>query len=822
MKRASGQIRSNTLKRALACHRAGRLNEAERLYGEILASNPRHADSLHLLGMIAHQTGRNDLAVEKVTHAIVIRGDIASYHSNLGVILQALGRLDEAVASYGRAVALNPDLAEAHVNLGVIHQRQGRLTEAMVRYRRALQLRPDLAEAHLNLGSILQALGELDESLESYAQALALRPTYVDALYNRGNVLQIQGKLEDAVASYRQALALKPDHVAAYGNMGNALLEHGQWSEAAEAYQQAIKLEPNCAEAHSNLGSVLLAQGGFSEAVACYQRALALKPDFVDAQYRLGNAFQTHGWFSESVACYQRTLLLKPEFAEAHYNLGIALHGLGQLEAAAASFERAISLKPDYVEAHNNLGIALHAMKKFEAAAVSFGRAISLRPERVKAHYNLGIALHALDRLEGAAASFERAVFLMPEYAEAHYNLGYTLGALGKAEEALPFYRKALALKPDYSQARMCVAEAALSSGDYATGWSQYECRWQVEENKIQLQTHRQPLWSGESLGEGRLLVWGEQGVGDQVMFAGLIPDLLQELTRTGNHCTLDCDPRLKPLFSRSFPHLEILSGDAPGPDIEAHLPAGSLPRLFRTSESAFQATVSPYLMADPSEQRSFRTRYAEGKPLIGLAWYSNNAKTGRYRSVTLKTLAPLFAASDLRWVSLQYGDHAALKAQAEEAQAPLLIDTEVNQFTDIDRFAAQIAAMDLVITIDNSTAHLAGALGVPVWVMLPVAPDWRWRRERRDCPWYPSMRLFRQPRFGDWGTVVDEIGRALASTRSNLARGAIGTAERAIPHGSSGESRSGIRAGSIAPAEWERRQQDRLGAAKEGRGNRE
>jgi ADP-heptose:LPS heptosyltransferase len=235
---------------------------------------------------------------------------------------------------------------------------------------------------------------------------------------------------------------------------------------------------------------------------------------------------------------------------------------------------------------------------------------------------------------------------------------------------------------------------------------------------------------------------------------------------RTGNRLVLDCDLRLNPLFARSFPGVQVVSGCGPGLhpelDIAAHLPTGSLPSLFRRSSEAFAATTSPYLVADREMRQQLRARYADSRRLIGLAWQTNNRKTGRFRSVFLAQFAPLFAKSGIRWISLQYGDQSELESQAVAAGTPILVDRAIDQLTNMDAFAAQVAAMDLVITIDNSTAHLAGALGVPVWVLLPFAPDWRWLLDRKDSPWYPTMRLFRQPQPGDWQSVVEEVESAL------------------------------------------------------------
>lgn len=655
-------------RKAVVLHQRGELAEAEQVYRKILTMDPLHSDSLHLLGVLAHQVGRDDVAIALIQQAIAIDKNQASYHSNLGTALHALGNLSEAAVSYRNALFLNPQMAEAHLNLGAVLQAQGKTAAAEARFRQALAIKPDLAEAYVNLGNIL-----LD-----------------------------QGKREEAAASHEKALTLKPDLAAAHFNLGNAHQAQGQHKQAVGDYERALALNPNIAEVHGNLGNTLLAQDKLDDAVASYKRALTLKPEYADAWYNLGNARQGQEKLNEAVDCYTRALSLKPHFAEAHYNLGNALH--------------------------------------------------------------------AQERFEEAAASYENALLLRPEYAEAHYNLGCTFQEMGRLDEALACMSSALAFQPDYPQAFFARALTQLKLGDFAAGWGSYEGRWESEDHHTPRRPYSRPLWNGEHLDGGRLFLWGEQGVGDEIMFAGLIPDAL----RSGNRVVLDCDSRLRPLFARSFPQIEVISSNSDGPladpsarlesslEFAAHLPTGSLPGLFRSSEAAFSVQASSYLKADPEERARFRSAYADGRKLVGLAWYTRNSKSGRKRTIELGQFAPLFANEDLRWVSLQYGDFDSLEELATAAGAPLLVDRTVDQFSDIDRFAAQVAAMDMVVTIDNSTAHLAGALGIPVCLLLPFASDWRWLQARSDSPWYPSMRILRQPRRGDWASVIVDVQASL------------------------------------------------------------
>ena len=541
-------------------------------------------------------------------------------------------------------------------------------------------------------------------------------------------------------------------------NLGAVFEAQGKHEEAEASFRRALKLRPNLAEAHVNLGNILQTQGKLEEAAASHQRALALKPDFADASFNHANALQALGRLEEAVVSYRRAIELRPEAAVYYSNLGNTLLALGRLEEADACYRKTLALRPDYAEASYNLGNLRSAENKLEEAAACYRRAIELKPQLAEAHYNLGNTLHTMDRLEESAASFERALGLRPEYALAHYNLGCVLEELGRLDEALASMARALEIQPDYPQARFGHALAQLRSGNFAEGWRNYESRWQSPDHDTPWRAYRQPMWAGEKLESGRLLLWGEQGIGDEIQFAGLFPEAL----RTGNRITLDCDARLKPLFARSFPEIEVISGcgvdEAGAHGVAAQLPIGSLPGLFRRSEAAFSATVSPYLKADAEERAIFRSRYADGRLLVGVAWQTKNQRTGRRRSIDLKEFAPLFALPGVRWISLQYGDFDALEQQAGAAQAPLLIDREVDQIANIDRFAAQVSALDLILTIDNSTAHMAGALGLPVCLLLPFAADWRWQAGRVESPWYPTLRLFRQPRPGDWQSVLSAV----------------------------------------------------------------
>jgi tetratricopeptide (TPR) repeat protein len=413
-----------------------------------------------------------------------------------------------------------------------------------------------------------------------------------------------------------------------------------------------------------------------------------------------------------------------------------------------------------------NLGNAFKDGQQFNDALACYHQAIALKPGLTGAHENLGSALRKMCRFDDALISYQKALDLDPDRPSTHYNLASLMSDLGNFDEALAHCNRCLELQIDFPD-RVLFLQGLIElvRGDFAAGWNHYERRWGNPDHDTPNRNYTQTLWTGEKLSQRVLFIWGEQGIGDEIMFAGLLPDVL----RTGNRCILECDSRLQPLFARSFPTITVVSraADEQTLDFGAHIPSGSLPRLFRSTHAAFRATPSSYLVPDPAQRHFLRTEYYDGRLLIGLAWKTKSKKSGHLRSIDLAAFAPQLSDGDLQVVNLQYGDADELAAEAQAAGLSLLIDRNVDQLSDMDIFAAQIAAMDLVITIDNSTAHLAGALGIPVWLLLPFVPDWRWQLNREDSPWYPTMRIFRQQGVSEWKPVLDRVHNALQQFRT-------------------------------------------------------
>jgi predicted O-linked N-acetylglucosamine transferase (SPINDLY family) len=404
---------SESLSSALQHQKAGRLQVAEAICHQILAAEPDHAETHHLLGLVAFQTGNSRMAVEHVRRAIELKGGSAVFRFNLGKILKGQGDLEGAAACLCRALELKPDFAEAHNNLGSILREQEKLEAAAASYRRAVELKPDYAQGYNNLGVVLKELGRFDDAIAVCRQAVELKPDYAEAYNNLSNAYCALGKLDEAIAASRAALKLKPDDPATHNNLGNAFYSQGNWDDAGACYRRALELNVDYAEAHNNLGNAHAALGRFETAIVSYCRALELKPDFAEGYNNLGNAYSALRRLDDAVACYRRALELKPALAEAHTHLGVALKEQGRLSEAAAACRRAVELRPDYAEGYNNLGNVLKDQGRPSEATACYRQALDLKPDYVATHSNLLFALQYCSdvtpvKLAGAHAEFDR------------------------------------------------------------------------------------------------------------------------------------------------------------------------------------------------------------------------------------------------------------------------------------------------------------------------------------------------------------------------------------------------------------------------------
>jgi tetratricopeptide (TPR) repeat protein len=573
----------DSLSRAVELFRAGDIAEAEAVLRRILPGDPRNADALHLLGLLAHHAGRSAVAADLIGNAVSINPRQPDYQINHGVALAAAGRIDEAIIAY------------------------------------------------------------------------------------------------------RNALALRPDSVEALSNFGDALCQKEDWEQAIIICRKALALRPDLAEPHCNLGKALQEKRRFDEAIACHQSALAIRPGYYQARNNLGTALGAKGDWTQAIAHYEQALALCPASVEILNNLAKAFYERRQFESAIAYCRQALSFAPGHLEISNTLGNIFYRMGDLPQAIAYFRHVLRHDPDRADAHWNLGQVL--------------------------------------------------------------------LAQGDYAGGWPRYEWRWRLK--KRAPRTHVQgPAWDGSDLAGRSILLFAEQGFGDTIHFIRYIP----HVAKRGGKIVLACQPEMLRLLQNMEGVAQTVPWTPPFPGFDVQCSLLSLPGIFNTTLSDIPAII-PYLRPDETLVRQWKARLAPDGPLnVGLAWAGKPDPTDR--SAPAAIWSSLAGIPNVRFVSLQKWD-----AERQHQLVPLEVLNWTSELMDFADTAALIASLDLVVTIDTAVAHLAGALGKPTWVLLKSDPDWRWMLNRADSPWYPTMRLFREPRVGDWDTPMNQIVEALKST---------------------------------------------------------
>jgi tetratricopeptide (TPR) repeat protein len=605
--------------------------------------------------------------------------------------------------------------------------------------------------------------GHYAEAELKFQQSLALLPDRVSTLTNLATTQILLNKFSEARASAQAALSIEPNSIEGWLNLGRAEQHEGRFREALDAFRQVLALGGPAAMAWKRIAAACHAMGDCEAALQGYQTALEHTADDPEALANMGALLNELGRFNEALQYHDRALRLNAGNAQVLSNKGAALQAMGQLDAAMVMHDLALAADPAAATAWSNKGVTLYDLGRFEEAVVHYDRALSLKPDYAEAWNNRGLALKALKRPDEAIKSCDRAIALKPGFAEAWSNRGLALQAQGNLDAAIASYDQAITLKPEFAEANWNQALVLLLKEDWPRGWALYE--WGFKAGK-RGGGHKQALapdWDGQVL-PGSLLILPEQGVGDEIFYSGMLNDL----GGRAKSITVCVDPRLAPLYQRSFDHVTVVSSreleKLPPHDAQVYM--ASLGRYVRADAEWQKAVRTPYLKASAERAQALRRRIAgAGKIICGLSWISKNQEVGEDKSLRLADLQPLLALPGVVFVDLQYGDTSAERAALLAATGiEVMRIPEIDNFHDIDGLAALMEACDVVVTVSNTTAHLAGALGRPLMVMLPEAFGlvWYWHTGRTDSPWYPGTRLFRQKTPGQWRSVINEVSTAL------------------------------------------------------------
>ncbi|HVN94411.1 MAG TPA: tetratricopeptide repeat protein [Terracidiphilus sp.] len=665
------------------------------------------------------------------------------------------GRLTEIALCYQRALERNPQQPEALLGMSLVAL-SSRQTEAAVKMAYAgVAAAPKMGAAWVVLGNALKAAERMEDAEGAYAEAIRLDGMDALARMGMGELKIAMGRADEAAREFELALQRRPAMVAAHLGLGNALALMSLNEEALERYEAVLAIRPRLPEGEFAAGFALARLGRTKEAEKRYRRALVMRPDFAAAWINLGSLLREEGREAEAEAALRRAVELRPDLISGWVNLAILERDRRRTEAAEAHLRRALALNPNQVETLV-AWCQLRAAERDVAGAREWMRWALARNAEFDEVVNMhGIVLHLEGRFEEAIEEFERAEELGNGAAPS--NRGNSLMEMGRMREALKAQESAVAMDPASAGAEYNLALTELRLGDWERGWAGYEARWRFREVHRRPRSFKQPRWDGEELHGERVLLYAEQGLGDTIQFcryAALV-------AARGGFPVLQVQPAAERLMrSLAVVHAglaETAMMDAEGLAFDFECPLMSLPAVFGTTVETVPWTGA-YLGADEDLVREKVMQLSSWRPgpRVGMAWAGNpKYKADAVRSIKLKTLLPLLRAVNANWISLQKGEAAEQIASLPDDVR--VLDGSSNE-RDLAETAALIATLDLVITTDTCIAHLAGAMGKPVWILLPKLADWRWMEEMERTPWYPTARLFRQRAAGDWADVVERV----------------------------------------------------------------
>lgn len=690
--------------------------------------------------------------------------------------LHQAGNLPAAIQAYRKLLKRSPKQPILLNLLGLAEFQAGQFEAAAHDLQQAAAIDPRIPDIHYNLATVLQRLGRFEQALPYFEKAIAAKPNDADARNNFGSTLKSVGRNDDAIREFRKAVEISPNHAGAYLNLGNALSAQGQAGEAIAHIERSIALQPRNPEAYASFATTLVSLNRKEEAAAALGKAIALNPvpDSADACFSRGVLLASLERFDEAAGYFLRVTKLKPDFSEAYVELGNALQKMRKFEEAIPYYKTALELRPDYFEAHYNYAEALQALDRHPESIEPLEKALALKPDFAMAIGNLANAHFHGRRYELAEQLFRRALAEDESIASIQIGFATMLAVIDKEDEALWHLDQALAKNPDDDVVKSWnMGFFCLSLGRWDPGWELQEYRFKSDKIPVFHRDYQVPRWDGKKL-EGTLLVWAEQGLGDQILWSSIF----RELIPLAHRVIVECEPRLVPLFSNSFTGIDFVPMD---PDvlyaggIDAHIPMASLGKLFRHGWEKFPHHESGYLRADENHIRILRNAITQKhSAAVGISWRSVNPVFGEAKTARLVDFKSMFGIADCKFVDLQYGD---TREERDEARAALSVDVApvegIDNMNDIFGLAALITACDAVVTTSNTTAHLSGALGKHTWVMVPFGRGrlWYWFKERLDSPWYPNVHLVRQRRDESWEAVAERAAQELSAFLSERGR---------------------------------------------------
>ncbi len=601
--------------------------------------------------------------------------------------------------------------------------------------------------------------GDLFKALETYHTVVNMQPDLPEAYFNIALIYFVQKDWHTAISSYQKALHIKPFWPEAWYNLAQAHEAASDPQNAIAAYQQALKFNPDYIEAAYNLGCLYLDRKDFKKAVLFFERTIEKKPDHVSAHNNLAQAYRCLNNLPQAIHYFLQSCQLNPDFGDAWFNLAEIHQASGDFEKAVECYQKAIKTQTNPCAAFNNLGNLYKRLQQFDQAIQYYRQVVDLQPELPEGHFNLASVLRLTNHIDTALHHFSIAVQLRPNYAEAWNNVALTLKNMGDLTRARTCFDRAVQFDPDLAIARWNRSFVNLLEGRWQEGWRDFEWRFKIPQ-WASLYPHRlnDRIWDGKTVSNRTILVHDEQGLGDTLQFVRYLPLVRQCCgrlileTRKELACLLEGFPGIDAIMIRS-------KTPPPSSLFDYYIPLMSLPKVFQTTAANIPGKV-PYLQAPSAKIDSWHNKIPRKGLTIGLVWSGRPEHTNdANRSGALELFEPLLQMKHIQFIGLQKGPAAAQAGQFAGLNGFFNIGDQLSDFCDT---AGLLAALDMVITVDTAVAHLAGAMGRPVWVLIPFIPDWRWMMKGQTSPWYPSMRLFRQTEPKTWPAVIDRIKASL------------------------------------------------------------
>ncbi|MCK4988040.1 MAG: tetratricopeptide repeat protein, partial [Desulfobacterales bacterium] len=633
--------------------------------------------------------------------------------------------------------------------------------DAQKAYHRILTINPNHCDVLHLLGTIAYQTANYENAATLISSAIRNGPQNPFYYISLGDALKAQSHHNQAIICYQKAIEARPDAFEAYIKLGMLYHDRGNFNEAICHYLKALQIKPDLAEVHYSIGLGYQALNKLDHAISSYDKAIQLKPGDAEFHNNKGKAYRAKGDPEKALPCFQSALQLKSDFAEAYFNLADTLCSLGQMEAGIENYRRALRCRPDMFEAYNNLANALKSQGTLESAIKNYKQVVRLKPDLAEAYYNLGSTFRLKEEFDDAITNLKRALELKPQYAEAYNNLGLAYKNIGDICQATEYFSHAVRIKPNMAEAHWNRSFTYLLNENFDDGWKDYDWRFQQVRWKT-LYPHRYtgPRWDGSTCAGKTLFVHDEQGLGDTLQFVRYLP------MAKARCATIIFETRKELIhLLQGFPGIDklvIRSSQQPATqNWDFYIPLLSLPKVFGTKLETIP-NHAPYIYADARKIEYWKHRLDGDGFKVGIVWAGRPMHTNDHnRSCALRQFLPRSEIHGIQLIGLQKGGAATQVDDLTRGMDFVNLGEELQDFSDT---AGLIENLDLVISVDTAVAHLAGAMGKAVWVLLPFIPDWRWMMDREDSPWYPSMRLFRQKTHGEWAPVFQRVEKELTT----------------------------------------------------------